>query len=77
MLITLLDVVSCENPRCREFARIDPSIRGAKSYYCPVCGNISVPRAVDMQLAASPQRYEAYLRKTLTSAGESALFQSQ
>ncbi len=65
MLITLVDVVSCENPDCREFARIVPEMRGARSYYCPVCGTVSLPRAVDADLADSPDRFEAYLRTRL------------
>lgn len=68
MLITLVDVVSCENPECREFARIVSGTHGARSYYCPVCGTISLPRAVGTDLVTNPQRYEAYLREMIGSA---------
>ena len=68
MLITLVDVVGCENPDCREFARIISVGGGARSYYCPVCGEASRCRAIDAALAAMPQDYEAYLRRTVLSA---------
>ena len=68
MLITLVDVVGCENPACREFARITSVGNGARSYYCPVCGEVSRCRAIDAALAARPQDYEAYLRHTILSA---------
>lgn len=68
MLITLVDVVGCENPDCRAFAQIFSAAHGARSFYCPVCGKISHPRAVDAALAALPQRYEAYLREIVCSA---------
>jgi len=65
VLITFTSVISCENPRCREFARIVTGIEGAKSYYCPVCGAISPARTVNADLAALPERYESYLRRKL------------
>ena len=39
MLLTMVDIVSCENPRCREFARSMVRPREMKAYYCPVCGS--------------------------------------
>ncbi len=69
MLITLIDVISCENPSCREFAK--PVLHRAhqvRSYYCQVCGKVSYPRAVDASLASSPDRFKAYLRKAVLSA---------
>jgi hypothetical protein len=64
MLITLVDVISCENPLCREFAKpVFSNSHGVRSYYCHVCGKVSYPRAVDAGLAASPQQFEAYMRR--------------
>jgi len=69
MLITLVDVISCENPQCREFARpVLSNTFGVRSYYCNVCGRVSYPRVVDAELAFSPEKYEAYLRKLITPA---------
>jgi len=60
MLVTLVDVVSCENPECRDFARIVPHYQ-ARTYYCPVCGNVSHPRTVEAGLADKPEDFESYL----------------
>lgn len=68
MLITLIDVVSCENPKCREFAKIVSDTYGLRSHYCSVCGSVSAPRAVDAALARDPQQYEVYIRSKITSA---------
>lgn len=69
MLITLVDVISCENPTCREFAKpVFSGTHGVRSHYCHVCGRVSYPRAVDAELAASIERYEAYLRSILRAA---------
>ncbi|MCE5197915.1 MAG: hypothetical protein ABFD54_17900 [Armatimonadota bacterium] len=68
MLITLVDVVSCENPHCREFAKLVPEASGARSYYCQVCGQISYPRTVDAGLATQPQAYKEHLRRVLSPA---------
>jgi len=71
MLITLLDVVSCENPSCREFAKpVLHRSQAARSYYCQVCGGVSYPRAVDAELAASPEGYKAYLRTLILPASQ-------
>lgn len=70
MLLTMVDVVSCENPQCREFARIVPRAPETRSYYCQVCGSISRARAVDTSLLASPARYEAHLREVISSDKE-------
>lgn len=66
MLLSLVDVLGCENPQCREFAQHPIPAHGARTYYCPVCGRISYSRAVDAALAASPVRYEAYLRRLIS-----------
>lgn len=64
MLITLLDVVSCENPECREFGRIAHRF-AAKTYYCPVCGSVSHARTVDAAVTADPEAYREYLSRTI------------
>lgn len=64
MLITLLDVVSCENPDCREFGRIAQGF-AARTYYCPVCGSVSHARTVDAAVTADPEIYRDYLAKTI------------
>lgn len=61
MLLTMIEVVSCENPKCREFARISPNPHRLRSYYCPVCSKVSSTRVVDINLAEAPQRYKTYL----------------
>jgi len=66
MLLTLIDVISCENPECREFARIVAGY-AARTYYCPVCGSVSHSRTIDAELAARPQDFEAYLTRTVAS----------
>mgnify|MGYP005836648951 FL=1 len=73
MLLTIIDVVSCENPECREFARIVPIGHQTRSYYCPTCGQISRARMVDAVLAESQEQYETYLRRAIASEREMAL----
>lgn len=73
MLLTLVEVVTCENPRCREFARSIPRPREMRSYYCPVCGGISYPRVVDTGLAESPEKLGAFLRRILDESREPVL----
>jgi hypothetical protein len=70
MLVTFVKVTSCENPRCREFAKVVAGIPGSRSYYCPVCGDVSVPRTINQDLASSPERYEQYLRRELEQTRE-------
>ena len=62
MLITFIDVIGCENPQCRDFAKIASGAREVKSYYCPVCCKVSSARTVPSNVAESPARYEQYLR---------------
>lgn len=61
MLLTIIEVVSCENPKCRVFAQISPNPHRLKSYYCPVCSKVSSVRVVDVGLAESRERYKTYL----------------
>jgi len=65
MLVTMIDVISCENPECRDFARIIPGMHGLRSYYCPICGGVSYARPVDAVLATLPQRFKEYLRQVI------------
>lgn len=61
MLLTMVEVVSCENPRCRAFARVSPNPHRLRTYYCPICSKISASRVVDINVAESPERYKTYL----------------
>ena len=65
MLITFIDVIGCENPQCRDFAKIVSGAEGVKSYYCPICCRISSARAVPSNVAEPPERYEQYLRRAI------------
>ena len=65
MLLNMIDVICCENPKCRRFGEIVTGIR-LQVYYCPVCGTINYARPVDSSLASSQARFEAYLRQALT-----------
>ena len=65
MLITFIDVISCENPQCRDFAKIASGARGVKSYYCPICSRVSSVRTVPSNVAEPPERYEQYLRRVI------------
>jgi hypothetical protein len=68
MLLTMIEVVSCENPRCKEFARIAPNPHRLRSYYCPVCGRVSTLRVVEIKVAESPERFAAYLTERIGAA---------
>ncbi len=61
MLLTMIQVVCCENTKCKEFGRIAPNPHRLKSYYCPVCGRVSAMRIVDANLADSPERFRDYV----------------
>jgi|GEM_PF-2278869 len=61
MLLTIIEVVSCENPKCRAFAQISPNPHRLGSYYCPVCSKVSSVRVVDVNVAESAESYKAYL----------------
>lgn len=65
MLLTMIEVVCCENTKCREFARIAPNPHRLKSYYCPVCGKVSAMRIVEASLADSAERFRDYLLERL------------
>lgn len=66
MLFTMVDVISCENPECREFARIMPTAREVRFHYCPVCCTVSRSRPVDSKLAESESDYKAYLLRAIS-----------
>jgi len=65
MLLTIVDSICCENPRCKEFARVVPVCRGVRSYYCPVCGGVSYARPVDASLANEHDRFKEYLLQVI------------
>lgn len=70
MLLTIVEIVSCENPKCRDFARISPNPHRLKTYYCPVCSKVSALRVVDANIAESPERYKTYLLERSDFADE-------
>lgn len=70
MLLTIIEVASCENPKCRDFARIAQNPHKLRSYYCPVCSKISAVRVVDVNVAESPERYRAFLMQRVDTADE-------
>ena len=70
MLFTIIEVVSCENPRCKDFARIAPNPHRLKSYYCPVCSKVSSVRVVDVKVAESIELYKSYLLERTDFADE-------
>jgi hypothetical protein len=63
MLITIVEVVSCENLKCSQFAKIVKLPSDIRTYYCQVCGSINQVRGVDASIAFSPERYAGYLRQ--------------
>jgi hypothetical protein len=68
MLLTMIEVVCCENTKCKEFGRIAPNPHRLKSYYCPVCGKVSAMRIVDANLADSPDRFRAHVLERVQPA---------
>jgi hypothetical protein len=68
MLLTMIEVVCCENTKCKEFGRIAPNPHRLKSYYCPVCGKVSAMRIVDANLADSPERFRDYVLERVQPA---------
>ena len=70
MLLTIIEVVSCENPKCKAFAQVSPNPHRLRSYYCPVCSKVSTSRVVDANLAESHERYKAYLLERADCADE-------
>ncbi|MGI6295870.1 MAG: hypothetical protein ACOX3G_07240 [Armatimonadota bacterium] len=61
MLLTIVEVVCCENPKCRDFGRVAPNPHRLRSYYCPICSKISSVRVVDVNVAESVERFRDYL----------------
>jgi hypothetical protein len=70
MLLTIIEVVSCENPKCKDFGRISPNPHRLRSYYCPVCSKVSSVRVVDVNVAESIERYRNYLLERTDFADE-------
>lgn len=75
MLLTIIEVVSCENPKCKDFGRIAPNPHRLRSYYCPVCSKVSTVRVVDVNVAESIERYRNYLLER-TDFADQAVAQS-
>ncbi|HOK53122.1 MAG TPA: hypothetical protein PLZ21_08550 [Armatimonadota bacterium] len=63
MLITIVEAVSCENPRCSQFAKQVKLPSGIRTYYCQVCGSINQVRGIDASVVFSPERYKEYLKQ--------------
>jgi len=63
MLIAIVEAVSCENPRCTEFAKPVDLPREKRTYYCQTCGSINRVRGVDAGILASPEKYKEFLMK--------------
>lgn len=72
MLLTIIEVVSCENPKCKDFGRISPNPHRLRSYYCPVCSKVSSVRVVDVNVAESIERYKNYLLERADFVDETA-----
>jgi hypothetical protein len=62
MLITIVEAVSCENPKCVQFAKLVKMPSGIRTYYCQVCGSINPVRGVDADIVSSPEKYAEHLR---------------
>ena len=71
MLLTMVEVVSCENPKCKAFARVSPNPHRLSTFYCPICSKVSAARVVDINVAPSSERYRAYLTERCGPAAES------
>lgn len=65
MLVSIVEVLSCENPRCRKFGQIVEESRQSRFYYCPICGTVSKPRSVSAAIASSTERYRQHLREVV------------
>lgn len=61
MLLTMVEVLCCDNPKCRDFAQVAPNPHRLRSYYCPICNKVSGIRVVDARLADSPELLKTYL----------------
>jgi len=72
MLITIVDVVGCENPRCTQFAKPVDIPRNMRTYYCQTCGCVSRVRAVDARIAASPEQYKEFLLRAIAERAAAA-----
>ena len=68
MLITIVEVAACENPRCAQFARPIEVPRSARTHYCSTCGLVSSVRGVDARLLASREAFAGFLRKAKVPA---------
>lgn len=78
MLLTMVDILCCDNPKCRDFAHVAANPHRLRSYYCPVCSKVSTIRVVDARMADSQDLLKAYLMERgapaeLTSARDTQL----
>ena len=76
MLLTMVEVVSCENPKCKEFARVSPNPHRLTNFYCSGCSKVSASRFVDINLAESPERYKDYLLERCGPVNEATSVQT-
>ena len=63
MLITIVDVVSCENPKCSQFAKQVDLPRELRTYYCQTCGSVNQIRGIDAGIAFSTEKYAKFLKQ--------------
>lgn len=61
MLLTMVEVLCCNNTKCRDFAQVTPNPHRLRSYYCPICNRVSEVRVVDARLADSPELLKSYI----------------
>lgn len=61
MLLTMVEILCCDNPKCRDFAQVAPNPHRLRSYYCPICNRVSSVRVVDARLADSHELLKAYI----------------
>ena len=72
MLISMMEVVSCENTRCNEFAKPVQMPRDKRCYYCHTCGSTSRMRGVDANIVTSPEEYREYLLSVVGDGAKKA-----
>ena len=69
MLINIIEVASCENPNCTEFARLALLPRNVRSYYCPTCHGVNPVRGVDSKILETRSTYAEYLKGAAEQCG--------
>jgi len=61
MLLTMVEILCCDNTKCRDFAQVAPNPHRLRSHYCPICNKVSAIRVVDARLADSPDLLKTYM----------------